>query len=105
MSAGTAIPDNIPAGLKPHFQEYDLQALELDRDANLIIQRTLEYGTWDEVRWLFSTYGDRRIRAFVRERGERLLSRVTLNYWRKLLRIRRWRHSPFPTAKGELWDR
>jgi hypothetical protein len=64
---------NIPSGLWPHFQEYDVRTLDLDRDANLIIQRTLEYGTWDEVRWLFRTYGGPRIRTFVQERGERLL--------------------------------
>ncbi len=94
---------HIPEGLKPHFQEYDTQTLDLDLDANLIIQRTLEYGTWDEVRWLFRNYGDRRIRAFVRERGERMLSRVTFNYWRKLMQIRRWRRSPFATAASEVW--
>jgi len=43
---------HIPSGLRPHFQEYDLSSLDLDRDADLIIQRTLEYGTWDEIRWL-----------------------------------------------------
>jgi len=98
-------PGNIPSGLAPHFQEYDVRTLDLDRDANLIIQRTLEYGTWDEVRWLFGVCGGRRIRTFVRERGERLLSCVTFNYWRKLLGVHRWRRSPFPTAREEVWNR
>lgn len=96
---------DIPNGLRPHFQEYDPQTLDLDRDAALIIQRMLEYGTWDEVRWLFRAYGRPRVRTFVRERGERMLSRVTFNYWRKLLGIRRWRRSPFPTLQEEVWDR
>jgi hypothetical protein len=91
---------DIPSGLWPYFQEYDPRTLDLDYDANLIMQRTLEHGTWDEVRWLFGTYGGPRIRTFVRERGESLLSRVTFNYWRKLLGIRRWRPTPFPMAKG-----
>jgi hypothetical protein len=95
----------IPAGLQPHFQEYDPLALDQVRDANLVIQRTLEHGTWDEVRWLFSTYDASRIRKFLREYGERLLSPVTFNYWRKLLRIRRWRHTPFALSKGAVWDR
>jgi hypothetical protein len=95
----------IPSGLGPHFQEYDLHTVDLVQDADLVIQRTLEYGTWNEVRWLFGTYGGPRIRTFVRERGERLLSRVTFNYWRKLLGIRQWRHAPFPTARGEVWNR
>lgn len=95
----------IPPALKPHFQEYDLQALEVERDAVLILQRVLEHGTWDEVRWLLSRYGAPRVRAFLRQHGERLLSQVAFHYWRKLFGIRRWRRSPFPTPKGEVWKR
>ena len=94
----------IPGGLKPYFQEYDIARLDIPRDANLIIQRTLEFGTWDEIRWLFEIYRSKRVRLFLRERGERLLKPVTFNYWRELLGIRRWRKSPFPTPKGELWN-
>jgi hypothetical protein len=94
---------HIPTGLKPYFQEYDITRLDMIRDANLIIQRTLEFGTWDEIRWLFKTYRSKRIRLFLREHGERMLKPVTFNYWRKLMGIRRWKKSPFPTPKGELW--
>ena len=95
---------NIPLGLQPYFQEYDVQALDLHRDVNLIIQRTLEFGTWEEVRWVFSTLGAKRVRLFLRQYGERWLKPANFNYWRKLLRIRKWRHSPFPTSKGEVWN-
>ena len=95
---------DIPSGLWPHFQEYDAQRLDRDQDADLIIQRTLEHGTWEEIRWLVATYGVDHVRAFVRLRGERMLSRVTFNYWRKLLGIRRWRHSPFAREAREVWD-
>ncbi|MBI5822775.1 MAG: hypothetical protein HZB18_02015 [Chloroflexi bacterium] len=94
----------IPIGLKPYFQEYDLARLDIARDANLIIQRILEFGTWDEIRWAFDIYHSKRIRLFLREYGERWLKPVTFNYWRKLLGIRRWRKSPFSTTKGELWN-
>jgi len=100
----TSTSPQIPDGLKPYFQEYDLKRLDMTRDANLIIQRVLEFGTWDEIRWLFETYRSKRIRSFLRERGERMLKPVTFNYWRKLLGIRRWKKSPFPSTKGELWD-
>jgi hypothetical protein len=43
---------NIPSALRPYVQEYDPQTLDIDHDANLIIQRALEHGTWDEVRWV-----------------------------------------------------
>jgi hypothetical protein len=103
---GVHIPTNkIPSRLKSHFQEYDPDILDLEQDANLIIQRTLDFGNWEEIRWLFDTYGRRRIRVFVKQRGERLLSCVAFNYWRKLLKVNRWQHTPFPTAKGEVWER
>ena len=98
------IQGNIPTGLYPHFQEYDVASLDLKRDANLIIQRTLEYGNWEEVRWLFQMYGSKRVRLFLRQRGERWLRPVVFQYWRKMLRIRKWQHSPFPTPKGEVWN-
>lgn len=93
----------IPAGLKPYFQEYDIARLDIASDANLIIQRVLEFGTWDEIRWLFATYRSKRIRMFLRGYGERGLKPVTFNYWRKLLGIRKWKKHPFPNTKGEVW--
>ena len=75
----------IPVALKPYFQEYDIAQLDVTRDANLIIQRVLEFGTWDEIRWLFEIYRGNRIRLFLREHGERGLKPITFNYWRKLL--------------------
>ena len=94
----------IPAGLKPYFQEYDPDSLDLTRDADLIIQRSLEFGTWEEVRWLFSVYGMKRIQVFLRKHGERWLPPVVFHYWRKLLNIHKWQPSPFPTPKKELWN-
>jgi hypothetical protein len=95
----------IPDGLVSHFQEYDTTQLDFARDANLILQRVLEFGTWDEVHWLFEVYGAQRVRLFLKEHGERWLKPVTFHYWRKLLGIRKWKASPFPTRKGELWNR
>jgi hypothetical protein len=95
--------NQIPAELKAHFQEYDTSQLDFTRDANLIIQRALEFGTWDEIRWLFETYRLKRIRLFLREHGQLWLKPATFHYWCKLLGIRKWKTSPFPTAKGELW--
>jgi len=92
----------IPVSLKPFFQEYNLEDLDIRRDADLIIQRTLEFGDWDEIRWLFQTYPHVRIRRFLREHGERWLKPVTFNYWCKLLGVRTW--SPAPFGNRELWN-
>ena len=93
----------VPRRLVPYFQEYDTRRLRIRRDADLIIGRTLEFGTWPETRWLFKHYGAPRIKEFVRESGERSLSPVTFNYWRKLFRLRTWRHSPFDISRGDVW--
>ena len=93
----------IPDRLRPRFQEYDFDALSLQDDANIVIQRTLEFGTWDDLRWLFELYGSRRIRLFIREHGERWLKPVTFNYWRKLLQVRHCKTTVLPTPKGILW--
>ncbi len=69
----------------------------------MIIQRTLDFGNWDEIRWLFQVYGAERIRLFLRQLGERSLKPPTFNYWQKLLRIRKWTRSPLEIPKGELW--
>ncbi|HEY5138361.1 MAG TPA: hypothetical protein VIJ25_03445 [Methylococcales bacterium] len=86
---------SIPSSLKPFFHEYDLENLRLGRDADLIIQRTLEFGNWDELRWLIQVYRCERIRHFLREHGERWLRPVTFNYWRRLLGVRKWKPAPF----------
>lgn len=104
VKPASIFPAQIPTGLKPCFQEYDTAQLDIAQDANLIIQRALEFGTWEEVRWLFEVYGAKRIRLFLRQHGERWLRPVVFFYWRKLLGIRKWRQSPLPTAKGELWS-
>ncbi len=104
MQQEQEVSREIPAGLKPYFQEYDTAALNLEKDANLIIQRTLDLGTWEDVRWLFRLYGKKRIRSFLRQHGERMLPPVVFYYWRKLLGLRKWRSSPFPTLKDELWN-
>ncbi len=93
----------VPRRLVPYFQEYDTRHLRIRRDANLIIGRTLEFGTWREVRWLFKHYGAQRIKRFVRELGERTLLPPTFNYWRKLFGLKTWRHSPFTIERGEIW--
>ena len=93
----------VPQRLAPYFQEYDIRKLDVQRDDNLIIQRVLEFGTWNEIRWLFRACGKKRITKFVRELGERGLSRAAFNYWRGLLGIKKWKRSPFAIERGTVW--
>jgi hypothetical protein len=93
----------IPKRLRSFIQDYDFNTLDIARHGNLLIERTLQFGTWVELRWLLRVYGSRRIAKFLREMGERNLSPEAFNYWRKMFRVRTWRHSPFPISRGEIW--
>ena len=95
--------NHIPRTLKPHFQEYSLARLDLQRDARLIQQRTLEYGDLDELRWLFDTYPREQIREFVRTRGEQWLSRRAFYFWRRYFRLKNWKRAPNRELRDILW--
>lgn len=81
-------PDTmIPQSLLPYFQEYDFTRLAIDPHADLIIERTLNYGNLDELRWLFRQYDRSRISNWVMEMGDWRLSRRRFRLWCVLLGI------------------
>jgi hypothetical protein len=75
----------IPASLAPFFQEYELEKLDVKRSANTIIERTLQYGNREEVRWLFSCYPYQQIRDWVKHWGSLALPEPHLTFWRLVL--------------------
>lgn len=72
---------DIPASLVPFFQEYDLEQFDLERSANTIIERTLQFGNRAEIRWLFSRYPHQRIRDWVQHWGKPGLPEPHLTFW------------------------
>lgn len=103
MDRDTPIPKDIPASLARLFQEYDFASMDVNLHANTIIERTLELGTWEELRWLFHFYGLKRIVEYLKKLGDRRLSKVTLNYWVKLLQVKEYRQAPFAEIRNEIW--
>jgi hypothetical protein len=93
-----ALPDSLAA----FFQEYDFHALDLDRDRDLIIERTLGAGNLPELRWLFSRFPRAIIQAWVQHRGAARLPYRRFNLWRVILDIehfdhpRYWRQTQWP---------
>ena len=93
----------IPKSLAPHFQEFDLKKLDLQCDALTIIQRTLEFGDLAELRWLFDAYERQAICEFVRQRGERWLSRRMFYFWRRYFKLKNWKRAPNRELREQLW--
>jgi hypothetical protein len=78
----------IPKTLAPFFQEYPLAQLDPQRDSATIIERTLRFGTRDELRWLFKNYSLEQIKEWVMRWGEFGLPEPHLSFWKLFLEIR-----------------
>jgi len=103
MEEATQKKNTIPPSLARFFQEYDFGSMDVQLHANTIIERTLEMGTWAELHWLFHHYGVSRIIEYLKRLGDRRLSKMTFNYWIKLLNITEFREAPFAAIRNDIW--
>ena len=82
------LADNrLPAGAAWLFPEYDFDTMDTKSHESVIIERVLERGTWEQLRWLFVTYGEASVAEWVRRHGFRLLSRRSFALWRLALGV------------------
>jgi hypothetical protein len=95
--------NSILSSLARLFQEYDFESMDVNSHAKIIIERTLEMGTWEELHWLFHHYGIKRIVEYIQRYGHRRLSKMTFNYWCKLLEIKNYRRAPFAEIRDDVW--
>ena len=77
----------IPTSLAPFFQEYDLAALDPQKDAHTIIECALQFGNRAELRWLFSVYSQEQIAAWVRQFGKEKLPQPHRAFWQIVLDV------------------
>lgn len=69
------------------FPEYNFAEIRLKQHRGVIIERILERGSWEQLRWLFTTLGEAEVAAWVRKHGFRLLSKRSFALWRLALNI------------------
>jgi hypothetical protein len=72
----------------PFFQEYNFAVLDLERDIELILERVLQNGNREEVRWLLRHYGNKRVKQWITMTGSRRLSRRRYHMWCVLLDVK-----------------
>jgi hypothetical protein len=77
----------IPQTLAPFFQEYNFPLLNPERDAPLVIERTLQYGNRAELHWLFAVYSQEKIKEWVRRYGNDRLPQPHRTFWRTIFGI------------------
>lgn len=75
----------LPKELHRYFWDTDPMKVDLRRHRRFIIERLLEFGDEEAIRWVRRTFGDDAIGEVVRK--SRRLSKRTANFWRLILGI------------------
>jgi hypothetical protein len=83
----THLPDTLPVSAAWLFPEYEFAGMDAEEHAGVVIERVLERGSWDELRWLFGRYGEPRVAEWVRRHGFRLLNKRTFALWQVALGV------------------
>jgi hypothetical protein len=79
--------ESIPQTLAPFFQEYTLERLDLQANSGLIIERTLQFGSRPELRWLFRHYSRLSIAEWIRSHAQEGLPEPHRAFWLTVLEI------------------
>jgi hypothetical protein len=87
MQEITLAPNRLPADAGWLFPEYDFECMNPRDHRGVIMERVLEKGSWEQVRWLFAAYGEAEVAEWVRGHGYRLLSKRSFALWRLALGI------------------
>ena len=78
----------LPSGIRACLWSWDHPSINLRRDRRLIITQVLNYGRWEDVRWLLKHFERSDLRKVLRDpaRGQWLPD--VLNFWMRRLNIR-----------------
>jgi hypothetical protein len=78
----------VPNGLQKVLWSYNIESMDLEEDKELIIQQVLNYGNWEDLRWLYQTYPEMKIRKVVQNPRRGMWFENVLNFWCLMLKIR-----------------
>jgi hypothetical protein len=78
--------------------EYDIDGeATTDRLDRVVIERVMERGGWDAMRWLLRSYERARLRSYLEHRGRRVLPARELRFWTWVCDV--------PEAMASTWVR
>lgn len=83
-----AVHQDIPQSVLSYLHEYDPGTVNLEDHKWVLVERILQSGTREDVRWLFSRFPKEDIIDFLRRQGNHSrLSYVNLNFWLKFFNL------------------
>lgn len=78
----------VPKEFHDVFWEVNPEKLDTEEYPEYIIERILEYGTLEGIKWVRKTFGDEKIKSYIKGPARRVLSSKTLNFWQKILKLK-----------------
>ncbi len=96
----------LPGRMATLFWDTSLTRIDLERDANYVMARVLEFGGIKDVHWLQKRYGLERIHHFLATAAHPELSARTVAFWRAALNAEgeKWRTPPaFRKSSSAYW--
>lgn len=76
----------IPGKFRKYFWEVDFDKLDFKQQRNYILERMLDYGTFDSFNWIFRTFSDAEVKSLLDKKGKYSLSRNSFLFWGKLVK-------------------
>jgi hypothetical protein len=78
----------LPQFLQPYLASYDLSALDVEADKELIITEVLNKGNFEALAWLTRAYSEEDIRKVLASPDRGMWMESVLSYWLKIFNIR-----------------
>ena len=76
----------IPLQYKKFFWDVDFNKLDLEKHRKFIMERFLNYGTFDTFKWIFKTFNSKEVEEFIEKKGKYTLSKNSFYFWNKIAR-------------------
>lgn len=99
MCAENKIEHSVPENLKRYFWDTDIKKLSLTRHAIYIIERILEWGDLEAVKWLRRTYSEKMIVEVLNH--SRRISDKSANFWKVIFS----HHNALPICTQKSWGK
>lgn len=80
--------NRLPKFLQFVLWSYDSNKIDLEKDKEIIITQILNYGDWQDLKWLYSVYNEGDIKRVVSHPSRGLWFEKVLNFWEKMFNLR-----------------
>jgi len=82
------IKSKIPQKMKWLFWSYDINSFNLRADKDYIVGQVLNYGTWEDLKWLFMVYPKKEIKEVIKNPRRGVWFENVLRFWMLMFNIK-----------------